>query len=137
MYQYGQDVSNLDVVKDQVVSILTEQELIHQDAEKRGIEVTDEEAQEEMDKLKEASEEQFNQLLETYQITEEELKEQLIDDLLINKYIEQEFDAEVTEDEVESYYNQLKEQTEEVPELDEAMKGQIEGMLKTQKQSER
>lgn len=136
MFQYGQDVSDLDVVKDQVVSILTEQELINQDAEERGIEVTEEEAQEELGKLKEASKEQFNQMLETYQITEDELKEQLVDDLVINEYIEKEFEAKVSDEEIEDYYNQLKEQSEDLPELDEAMKGEIEGLLKTQKQSE-
>lgn len=133
MSQQGQDTSDINKVKEEVISVLTQQELIQQDAVNRGIEVTDEEAQEELDKL---TEEQYNQVLETNNLTEEEFKKQLINDLVFIKYIEQEFKAEVTADEIESYYNQLKEQNEELPELDDAVKGEIEALLKSQKQRE-
>ncbi|MFD1850823.1 SurA N-terminal domain-containing protein [Oceanobacillus bengalensis] len=139
MDQYGQDVSDLDLVKEQSVSILVEQELINQDAKNLGIEVTDEEAQIEIDTMKEETdEEQFSQVLKTYQITEDEFKNQLVDDLVTVKYMDHEFDVEVTDEEIEEYYNQLKEQNpERIAELDtEEVEEEIKSILSRQEQSE-
>lgn len=135
MYQYGQDVSDLDMIKNQTVDILIDQTLIKQDAETQGIEVTEEEAQEELDTIKESSnEEEFTSLLEQYNMTEKEFKNQLMDDLVTIKYVE-EFDAKVSDEEVQEYYDQLKEQNKEIGELEE-VEGQIKEILVNEKQSE-
>ena len=136
MYQYGQDVSNLDMIKDQTVSILVEQTLIKQDAENEGIKVTDEEVQEELVSIKETSgEDQFTTLLEQLQLSEDEFKEQLTGELVTRKYMDSEFEVEVTDKEVQEYYDQLKEQNGEIGKLEE-VEGQIKDVLTNEKQSE-
>lgn len=120
LHMYGQDVSDLDMLKDETVLILTEQELIRQDALDSGIEVTEEDAQEEIDNIiKTNGEEAIQTMLEEYDLSEEQFREQLMDDLLMVRYIESEFTVEVTDEEVEEQYNQMKEQSEEVGELQE------------------
>jgi hypothetical protein len=135
MYQYGQDVSDLDSIKNQTVNILIDQALVKQDAEAKGIEVTEEEAQEELNTIKESgNEEDFTALLEQYNMTEEDFKNQLMDDLLTIKYVA-EFDVEVSDEEIQEYYDQLKEQNQEIGELEE-VEGQIKEILVNEKQSE-
>ncbi|WP_339229974.1 SurA N-terminal domain-containing protein [Oceanobacillus sp. FSL K6-2867] len=135
MYQYGQDVSNTDSIKDQTVSILVEQALIKQDAEKQGIEVTEKEAQKELDTIKETSGKQFSTLLEQLQLSEDEFKEQLMGDLVTQKYMDKEFEVDVKDKEVQEYYDQLKEQNGEIGKLEE-VEGQIKDVLTNEKQSE-
>ncbi|MFC4024772.1 SurA N-terminal domain-containing protein [Oceanobacillus longus] len=135
MYQYGQDVSDHELIKNQTVDILVEQALIKQDAEKEGIEVTEEEAQEELNTIKEtSSEEEFTALLDQYKMTEEDFQKQLMDDLITIKYVD-EFEAEVSDEEIQEYYDQLKGQNEEIGELEE-VEGQIKEILVNEKQSE-
>ncbi|WP_087974466.1 SurA N-terminal domain-containing protein [Oceanobacillus rekensis] len=135
MYQYGQDVSDLNMIKNQTVDILIDQALVKQDAEAKGIEVTEEEAQEELNTIKESgNEEDFAALLEQYNMTEEDFKKQLMDDLLTIQYVE-EFDATVSDEEIQEYYDQLKEQNEEIGELEE-VEEQIREILVNEKQSE-
>lgn len=120
LHMYGQDVSDSDMLKDETVLILTEQELIRQDALDSGIEVTEEDAQDEIDNIIETNgEEAIQTMLEEYDLSEEQFREQLMDDLLMVRYIESEFTVEVTDEEVEEQYNQMKEQSEEVGELQE------------------
>lgn len=122
LHMYGQDTSDVDMLKDETVSILVEQELIRQDAKENGIEVTEEEAQAEIDTIvEENGEEALNAMLEQYELTEEEFLAQLIDDLTTVKYIEDQFEVEVTDEEIEEQYNLLKEQqeSEEIGELAE------------------
>ncbi|WP_010651833.1 SurA N-terminal domain-containing protein [Oceanobacillus massiliensis] len=136
MYQYGQDVSDLPSIQNQTVDILIEQALIKQDAEKAGIKVTEEDAQKELAKIKEESnEEEFAALLEQYQMTEEEFEKQLMDDLTTIKYVDEQFKAEVTDKEVKEYYDQLKEQNQEVGKLEE-VEDKIKEVLVNEKQSQ-
>jgi len=136
MYQYGQDVSDLEAIQKQTTNILVEQELIKQDAEKLGIEVTEEEAQEELDKIKESgTEEEFAAVLEQYNMSEEDFKNQLLNDLITVKYMEDQFKVEVTDEEVQEYYEQLKEQNSEIGEFEE-VESQIKDILVNEQQSE-
>ncbi len=114
LHMYGQDTSDVDNLKEETVSILVEQELIRQDAKENGIEVTEEEAQEEIDTIiEENGEEAIDTMLEQYELTEEEFRAQLIDDLTTVKYIEDQFEVEVTDEEIEEQYDLLKEQQDE------------------------
>lgn len=114
LHMYGQDTSDVDMLKEETISILVEQELIRQDAEENGIKVTEEEAQEEIDTIIETNgEEALTAMLEQYELTEDEFRTQLIDDLTTVKYIEDQFEVEVTDEEIEEQYNLLKEQSEE------------------------
>ncbi len=107
----GQDVSDTEVVKEQAVNVLIEQQLIRQEAETLGLEVTDEEVQSEFDTIKEENGEQLTAVLDQFQLSEDDFKRQLADDLITNKYVESELDIKVTDEEVEEYYNKLKEQS--------------------------
>jgi hypothetical protein len=115
----GADTSDLDALQNETIDILTEQELILQDALENGIEVTEEDAQEEIDLIVETNgEEAIDMMLEEYELTEEQFREQLMDDLVTIQYIET-FDVEVTDEEIEEQYNLLKEESDEVGELEE------------------
>lgn len=136
MSQYGQDVSDSKTVKDQTLNVIVEQELLKQDAKEQGIEVTDNEVQKEFETIKEENADQFAAVLEQFQLTEASYKEQLAFEITLQKYTEQEMKAgEVTNEEVEAYYEQLKEQSEEVPKLEE-VKEEIKAQLSQQKQTQ-
>lgn len=132
----GQDVSDTESLKEQTVNVLVEQQLIRDEAESLGLEVTDEEVQSEFDTLKEQNGEQLTAVLEQFQLSEEDFKNQLADDLITNKYVESELNVEVTDKEIEEYYNQLKEQGsgQEIGKLED-LKPQIKDQLTQQKTS--
>ncbi|MBM7599787.1 ABC-type glycerol-3-phosphate transport system substrate-binding protein [Virgibacillus halotolerans] len=136
MQQYGQDVSDLDGLKDQTLDILVEQQLIKQDAADKGLEASDKEIESEYKSLKEENGEQLTAVLEQFDLSEDDFKKQLADDIITNKYMDKELEVKVTDDEVKEYYDQLKEQGgDEVGELDE-MKDMIKDQLKQQKGQE-
>ncbi|PAV30583.1 hypothetical protein CIL05_05635 [Virgibacillus profundi] len=135
MQQSGQDTSNLDQLKEQTINVLIEQQLIKQAAEDKGLEVTEEEVQSEFTTLKEENGEQLSAVLEQFQLTEENFKNQLADDLITQKFIDSELDTEVTDEEIKETYDQLKEQNEEIGEL-ETVEPQLKQSLKNQKVQE-
>lgn len=136
--QYGQDVSDLEAVQDQTIDYLVEQELIMQEAEDAGIEVSDEEVQEEVDAAKESGgEEGFQQSLEQLNLTEEQFAQQLRFDLATQQYMEEEVDTEVTDEEVQEMYDRLSAQMgdQEMQDLDE-IRDDVEQMVIQNKQQE-
>lgn len=135
MAQYGQDVSDLDKLKEQTINVLVEQHLIRQDAASNGIKVSDKEVQSEFDSLKEENGDQLTAVLEQFNLTEDQFKRQLEDDLITTKYIDSQLEIKVTDKEVEEYYNQLKEQNEEIGKLKD-LKDQIKNQIKQQKTNE-
>ncbi|SHN22895.1 SurA N-terminal domain-containing protein [Gracilibacillus kekensis] len=137
LQQYGQDVEDLDAVKDQVLNELITQELILQDAKEEGLEVDTEEVESQFTALKEQSGDDFSSVLEDKGFTEESYKSQLENDLLRNQYMESVIGITVTDEEVKEYYKQVKEQSkEEVPALEE-VEGTIRQQLTAQKQQEK
>lgn len=133
MHGYGQDVSDLDKLKEQTISVLVEQQLIKQEAEKNGLTVTDKEIQSQFDSIKKENGEQLTAVLDQFQLTEDDFKDQLADDIITKKYIEETFDIKVSDKEVKEYYDKLKEQSEDIEEL-EKVEDQIKAQL-TQKKS--
>src|SRR5699024_4660292 len=128
LFQYGQDTSDKDSVKDLALDALVEQELLEQDAQEKGVEVSEEEIESEFETIKSEDEDRFKDFLDEYHFTEESVKLQLSFAMLYDKYIETEFpDIEVTEEELEETYNELKEQNEELADLEE-----IEDLLRTE-----
>jgi len=133
---YGQDTSDQDMLKDQTIAVLVEQELIKQDASDKGIEVTEEETQEELNTMiEQVGEEQYQAVLDQTQLTEDEFKNQLQNDLITQKYIDEEIEYEITDEEIEENYELLKENNEELGELEE-VEGQIRELLSQQKETE-
>ncbi|GGP14953.1 SurA N-terminal domain-containing protein [Oceanobacillus neutriphilus] len=138
MFQSGQDVEDTEALQDETIKFLVEQELIMQEANEAGVEVTDDEVQAELDAMKEADEEQFQTTLDQLHLSEEQYAEQLKFDLATGKYMEEEFDVEVTDEEVEEMYDQMAEQSgdQEAGELNDETRAQLEGMIAQNKQRE-
>ncbi|MEN1968459.1 SurA N-terminal domain-containing protein [Lentibacillus sp. N15] len=136
MNQYGEDVSDKDQLKEQTMNVLIQQELVKQDAEKKGINVSDDAVDKEFKKMKSDNEEQFQSVLDQYKLSEEGYKNQLAFEMIIDKYMDQELpDVDVSDDDVKSYYDQLKKQNDDIPKFKE-VKSQIKDQLAQQKQSD-
>ncbi|HLR14276.1 MAG TPA: SurA N-terminal domain-containing protein [Bacillota bacterium] len=113
-------LDNLDDVKQDTIDQIIYQTMLTQDAANKGIEVTDEEFDEEYNFIKEENSEGLELLLEQFQMTEEAFKDELRHNILYEKYIEAEFDdVEVSDEEVEEVYDELTEESENIPPLDE------------------
>lgn len=138
MFQSGQDVEDTEALQQETINFLVEQELIMQEANEAGVEVADEEVQAELDSIKETDEEQFQTMLEQLHLSEEQYAEQLKFDLATAQYMDEEFDVEVTDEEVEELYNQMAEQSgdQEIGELNEETRAQFEEMIVQNKQQE-
>ncbi|WP_226037097.1 SurA N-terminal domain-containing protein [Aquibacillus saliphilus] len=136
--QYGQDTSNTEQVKEQTITSLIEQELLLQETDSKGIEVSDSEVEDSLEQIKSQfeSDEQFKEQLTTLNLTEDSLKEQLAYEIRLNQYMAEEVpDIEVSQEEVDAYYEQLKsQQGEETPPLED-VQDQIENELVKQQRS--
>lgn len=127
----NQQLDDLDEVKKDTMDAIIYETILKQDAESKGVEVTDEEFDEEFDFIKDENSEGLELLLEQFQMTEEGFKDELRYNILYQKYAEAEFsDVEVEDEEVESIYNELKENNEDIlplEEVQEDLKEQIKG----------
>lgn len=111
--------SNEDV-KQFTIDQIIDQTILTQDASDKGIEVTDEEFDEEFNFIKEENGEGLELLLEQFQMTEEDFKNELRHNILYQKYIESEFDdVEISDKEIEEVYEGLDEENDNIPPLDE------------------
>lgn len=134
LYQFGEDIEDTEAVKEQTINEIITQELIIQDAKEQEIEVDQQEIDNRIQTLKDKYGDQFTNSLEVNGYDEASYREQLKDDQLTNKYMEKVFDIVVTDEEIESYYNELNE--EELPALEE-VENQIRQTLLIQKQQEK
>lgn len=138
MSQNGQDISDTQKIKDQTLKFIVQKALIRQDAKSQGIEVSQEKVEKEFNTIKEQNGDNFAKLLKENNLTEESLKNQIEFELLLVQYAEQEIKSEeVTDEEVQAYYDTLKEQSKEkeLPKFEE-IKEQIKSQLARQKQSQ-
>ena len=110
-------------------------------ARERGLEVTEEDIDEFIDQQQLAPGE-FEQILEHFNVTEEELRDDLREDVLIQKLIDQgtaDEQVEVTDEAVEEYYQQHQHQMAgpdgEVPPLEE-IEEQIRLEIESQQQQQ-
>lgn len=131
LFESGADAEDLEFVKEQTLQAIISQEVLMQDAVAKGIEVSDadldayiEESIGQFD-----SEEQFNEALANLDYTMESYREQARVQLQQEAYIEQEFeDVEISDEDIEAYYEQISSQSEDVPELNQ-VRDQIEVQL--------
>lgn len=110
-FQGEEGQAMLDNFRQQILEGLIERELIIQEAEKAGIEVTEEEINNRIDELKKQfqTEEQFKAALQQAGITEEELPDEVRRMLLTEKMLDGIFkDLEVTNEEARQYYEENK-----------------------------
>jgi len=141
----GQDLSTLDEttrkqVETQALETLISAELIKQEATKAQITVTDEEVNTQLSSIKGQFQDDaaYQQALVLQGITEDKLKEEVANDLLINSYITQKVDFSsitVTDEEVNTLYEQEKTINAEIPPLSEISE-QIKAFITQQKQQQ-
>ncbi len=102
-------------IQEQLIQELVQQEVLYQEAEAHGIEVTDEEVNDEIEMVKSQfeNEEQFQEALEMNQFTEEEFKNMLTVELTVDAFM-QENSPEVTveEEEIQEFYSMYQQQHE-------------------------
>ncbi|SEO58670.1 SurA N-terminal domain-containing protein [Amphibacillus marinus] len=122
MFENGDDIETLSVIHDETVDMLARRLVLMQDAEARGITVSNEELDDVFFETKAQfdSEEDFNNVLAQLAFTEESFRETIQVQLIQQLYIEQEFThLTVTEYEVEEFYAILENQMDEAPPLAE------------------
>ncbi|MGC5328098.1 SurA N-terminal domain-containing protein [Brevibacillus sp. SYSU BS000544] len=132
----GQYISKLkESDRGQTLDFLVTEELIKQEANKKGVTVTTEDVDQEFKKWKDSvgSEEQYKQMLDQYGTTEKQLKEQMKSSLLIDKILKDEL--KVTQEEIKKYYDENKDQFGTAN--FEEMKEKIEQMLVNQMKQEK
>jgi hypothetical protein len=122
LLQNNQDASDKDMLKQQTIQTLQSNTLVKQDAASMGITVTEEDVQTALEETKSQfeTEEAYQQALDQLAYTEAGFKASLQTQLLQQQYLEEAIDVEeVTDAEVEEYYNLVKEQSDDVPPLED------------------
>jgi len=136
MQQFGQDIEDLDSIKEQTLDRLITQELLMQEAEKEGIEISDEEVNSELDEIKEQVGENFDDQVKEIGMNEESFKVQLSNELLISKYTDEKIETEeVSDDEAKEMYENLEQQNEEIADFDD-IKDELKQSIEEQKKQE-
>lgn len=148
--QYGIDLDAeenamlIPELQHQTIENLIGQRVLTQEAKTKGMEVTDEEIDENIGMLVQqfGGEEGFQEALEADSLTEQDLEHLVYEELLISQLFETElnFDGiEVSEEEIEEFYAQyevtMEQQGEDVPPLEE-IEEQITMQLQQQKAQE-
>ncbi|WP_096188586.1 SurA N-terminal domain-containing protein [Evansella halocellulosilytica] len=135
-----EDEENQELLSQMRQSILDElvtQKVLLQEAENQNIEASEEEVDIEFEQIKGSfSEEEFEQALEMQNYTEESLREEiremvLVQELLSLDHLDEE-EIEVSEDEMREYYEQMAVQDEDIGEFEE-LQDEIETQLKQTK----
>lgn len=126
---------DLNAIKERTIDALIDQELIYQGAAEEGIVVTEEEVEEKFVEIKSENEEGLNSLLKQFHLTEQGFKDQLMFEETMAQFIDLKIDVDVTEEEVEQYYNEAKEQNDQIPALDD-IKEQLKAQLLEQKKED-
>jgi foldase protein PrsA len=115
--QYGSDIWNqdidgrkfTDVVKEQVVEALINDRLVLEDAQKQGIEVTQQEADLEIQEIKDyyGDEQEFLELLAAQGLNEEQFVGKVKQDIIKSKYREKVLEnVSVSEEDIRQYYDE-------------------------------
>ncbi len=139
--QSGQDPTSKEgakAVKKQTIDALVGQELILQDAEKKGIKASDKEVDKQLKEEKKQFKDnaQFEEALKKSGLTMDQLKSDIADSIKYSQYVDKEIkSASVSEKDVKSYYDQyadeMKKQKQKAPEYKE-VKSQIKKQLESQ-----
>ena len=118
--QVGQDIEDDSEMKNAAIDALVGQELLKQDAENQGIEIDEDEVESEFKTFKEENEEELTSLLDEYDLSENAFKDQLHFSLIYEQYLESDApEMEISDDEVQEMYDELKGENEEMPELED------------------
>lgn len=127
-------------VRDQVLSSLVAEELVLQEAQQAGVSPSEEEIDSQLSQARSQfpDDASFASALETQGFTEESFRSFVVDQLAIQSYLASEVDVDsitVTEQEIQSFYDQSFSGSEDAPALDD-VRTQIESQISTQKQQQ-
>lgn len=115
----GQDLEGqrLSKLKENILNNLIEKELLYQESQKQGIEVDEAEIDSQLDQIKNkfSNQQEFEKKIQAMDYTETLLKQQIRENLAIQKLIDEKVAAkvEVTDKEIKSYYNSNKKEFSE------------------------
>jgi hypothetical protein len=125
-------------LEEQAIDQLVTTEVLLQQANKKGYTVSEEDVDEEIGKMREQYGEQFKEMLEMNQMTEESLEKLIRENKLIMAYMDGALgEITVTDEEMKKYYDDYSQQSEEeIPEYDE-VEDQIEKFVKSEKEYEK
>lgn len=132
--QMGQDLKEKEI-KTAAIESLIDRELLMQEADEQGIEISDKEAEKEFKAIKKESKENLENILEQYQMTEQDFIGQLQFELTLNEFKAETIDVDVSDDEVKEIYEEEKEKNEKMPELAE-IEDQLRANIEIQKVNE-
>ncbi len=140
----GQEVDQA-LLKEQIAESLVSQRLLVQETESRNLEASEEEVNEALATLAEqngmASAEEFLAAVEEQGVSEEEVREQVAAQVKVDKLIAEETgDTEVSEEELQEFYDQAAAQQaelggEELPPMED-IQAELEAQLLQQKENE-
>ncbi|WP_226668288.1 SurA N-terminal domain-containing protein [Metabacillus litoralis] len=134
----GQDVTKSDLakqLKESTLDFIVGQTLIMQEVDKKGYKATEEDINKalEAEKARFKTEEEFEKALKESDLTVEDLKSQISDNVKITQYLDKDVQVEeVTEDEVKKFYDSLvsangeSKETPKFEEVKETLKGNLE-----------
>src|SRR5699024_6148393 len=123
--QSDQDVDQKEI-QELTMDSLIDRIVLLQYAKEEGIEVSEEEAEDEIDTIKSENEDNYKNIVDQFQMSEDGFNEQLRFELTLDKFKEKKIDEEVSDEELQEAYDELAEENEDVPQLDE-----VEDQLKT------
>lgn len=134
----GQDVTNDELakqLKDSSLDFIVGQTLIMQEVDKKGYTASEEEIDKalETEKARFKTEEEFETALKESELTVDDLKSQISDNVKITQYLDKDIKVEeVTDDEVKKYYDSLvsangeSEETPKFEDVKETLKANLE-----------
>lgn len=128
----------LTQIEEFVLTSLIDEEVLMQEIEKKGVSISEQEVDDEIAMIKAqfGDDDTFNEILKENGLTEDELRELLVDEIKRQQYIEDEVgDIVVTEEEMEEFYTVYSQQIEEPPAYEE-IKDMIEQQIQSDKMQE-
>ncbi|WP_322536177.1 SurA N-terminal domain-containing protein [Bacillus altitudinis] len=139
LQQSGQDPTSKEgakAVKKQTIDALVGQELILQDAEKKGYKASDKQVDKQLKEEKKQFKDnaQFEEALKKSGLTMDQLKSDIADSIKYSQYVDKEIkSASVSEKDVKAYYDQYAEQMkkQKAPDFKD-VKSQIKKQLESQ-----
>ena len=130
-----------EMTEEQLLDQMIQNQLLLQDAISKGVSATEEEINAQFNQIAQQfnSEEEFQQVLEDNNASEESLKQSVEEQIIFQKYsnfLQQEHNVTTTAEEIETFYEDNKEslagEGEEIPTLEE-IKSQIEQFILQEK----
>ncbi len=119
-------------VKQLTIESILEKELFMQMAEKEGITISDKEITETIEEIKKVNIVGYERMREQFNYTEEAIESQMKLELARKQYIQDFVKVDVSENEVEEMYDDLKEEIENIADYDQ-IKGELQKTLELQK----